>query len=136
MIGSKNSWRPWNGMSVCFTPRKQTSASYAADCDVIACYGGAKPTDKHLASKIHCVDDQIYRLAEAPWATEAQPSRVAQVPELTAIADIKLNARHSLRRCKERLRWSHPDISRMPSRSRRSNIFSPTPYLKRLRFHV
>jgi hypothetical protein len=46
--------------------RKQTSASYAADCDVIACYGGAKPTDKHLASKIHCVDDQIYRLAEAP----------------------------------------------------------------------
>jgi hypothetical protein len=32
---------------------------YAADADVIACYGGAKPTDTHLASKIHCVDDEI-----------------------------------------------------------------------------
>jgi hypothetical protein len=28
----------------------------AADCDFIVCYGRAKPTDKHLASKIHCVD--------------------------------------------------------------------------------
>ena len=36
----------------CFIPRKQTSLSYVADCDVIACYGGAKLTDKHLASKI------------------------------------------------------------------------------------
>jgi hypothetical protein len=45
---------------VCITPGKQTSVSYAADCDVIACYGGAKLTDKHLASKIHCgVDDGI-----------------------------------------------------------------------------
>jgi hypothetical protein len=26
--------------------------------DVIVCCGGAKPTDKHLASKIHCVDDE------------------------------------------------------------------------------
>jgi hypothetical protein len=39
--------------------RKQTSVSYAADCDAIVCYGGAKLTDKHLASKIHCVDDRI-----------------------------------------------------------------------------
>jgi hypothetical protein len=30
-----------------------------ADCDVIVCYGGAKLTDKHLASKVHCVDDEI-----------------------------------------------------------------------------
>jgi hypothetical protein len=44
---------------VCFTPRKQTSVSYAADCDLIACYGGAKLTDKHLVSKVHCVDDGI-----------------------------------------------------------------------------
>jgi hypothetical protein len=42
-----------------FYLRKQTSVSYAADCDVIACYGGDKLTDKHLASKIHCVDDEI-----------------------------------------------------------------------------
>jgi hypothetical protein len=39
--------------------RKQTSVSYAADYDVIVCYGGAKPADKHLVSKIHCVDDEI-----------------------------------------------------------------------------
>jgi hypothetical protein len=39
--------------------RKQTSVSYTADCDVIVCYGGAKPTDNRLASKIHCVDDEI-----------------------------------------------------------------------------
>jgi hypothetical protein len=30
-----------------------------ADCDVIVCYGGAKLADKHLASTIHCVDDEI-----------------------------------------------------------------------------
>jgi hypothetical protein len=52
---------------VCVTPEKQTSASAAAmtdpdpnpfsDCDAIVCYGNAKPTDKHLASTIHCVDD-------------------------------------------------------------------------------
>ena len=30
-----------------------------ADCDVIVCYGGAKPTDSHLASTVHCVDDEI-----------------------------------------------------------------------------
>jgi hypothetical protein len=30
-----------------------------ADCDAIVCYGGAKPTYKHLASTIQCVDDEI-----------------------------------------------------------------------------
>jgi hypothetical protein len=44
---------------VSFIPRKQTSVSYAADCDVIRCYGGAKLTDKHLAATVHCVDDEI-----------------------------------------------------------------------------
>jgi hypothetical protein len=34
------------------------SGSYAADCDVIVCYGGAKSADKHLASTVHCVDDE------------------------------------------------------------------------------
>jgi hypothetical protein len=47
---------------VCFTPRMQTSVSYAADCDVIVCYGGAVIYDKHLASKVHCVDDEIIGL--------------------------------------------------------------------------
>ena len=28
------------------------------DFDVIFCGGGAKPTDTHLASTIHCIDDE------------------------------------------------------------------------------
>jgi hypothetical protein len=28
----------------------------SADCDVIVCYGGSKPADKHLVSTMHCVD--------------------------------------------------------------------------------
>jgi hypothetical protein len=51
-------------MGCLFYPRKQTSVSYAADRDGIACYGRAKPTDKHLASKIHCVDDGMPTIAE------------------------------------------------------------------------
>jgi hypothetical protein len=47
-----------------FYPRKQTPVSCAADCDVIVCYGGAKLTDKHLASKIQCVDDEIFEWLE------------------------------------------------------------------------
>ena len=43
-------------MRCLFYPRKQTSVSYAADCDVIACYGRPKLTDKHLAYTIHCID--------------------------------------------------------------------------------
>jgi hypothetical protein len=31
----------------------------AADCDLIVCYGGAKPADKHLASRIVCIDEEI-----------------------------------------------------------------------------
>jgi hypothetical protein len=46
-------------MGCLYCPRKQTSVSYAVDCDLIVCYGGAKLTHKHLASKIHCVDDEI-----------------------------------------------------------------------------
>ena len=42
-----------------YYPRKQTSVSYAADCDVIVCYGVAKFADKRLASTAHCVDDEI-----------------------------------------------------------------------------
>jgi hypothetical protein len=47
-----------------YHPRKQRSVSYAADCDVIVCYGAAKLADKHLASKVHCVDDEIIRRSE------------------------------------------------------------------------
>jgi hypothetical protein len=46
-------------MGCLYYPRKQTSVSCAADADVIVCHGRAKLTDKHLASKIHCVDDGI-----------------------------------------------------------------------------
>jgi hypothetical protein len=38
-----------------YYPRKQTPISYAVDCDLIRCYSGAKPADKHLASTIHCI---------------------------------------------------------------------------------
>jgi len=27
--------------------------------DLIVCHAGAKPTDSHLASKAHCIDDEI-----------------------------------------------------------------------------
>ncbi len=50
-------------------PRQQTSSApprckvpiltHFDDCDVIVCYGGAKATDKHVASTVHCVDDEI-----------------------------------------------------------------------------
>jgi hypothetical protein len=46
-------------MGCLYYPRKQTSVSYAADCDVIICYGAATVYDKHLASKVHCVDGEI-----------------------------------------------------------------------------
>jgi hypothetical protein len=46
-------------MGCLYYPRKQTSVSYAADCDVITCYGGAKLVDKHLAAIVHCVDDEV-----------------------------------------------------------------------------
>jgi hypothetical protein len=42
-----------------YYPRNQPSVSYAADCDVIVCYGAAKLVDKHLAATMHCVDDEI-----------------------------------------------------------------------------
>jgi hypothetical protein len=29
------------------------------DCEVIICSGNAKLTDSHLASIVHCVDDEI-----------------------------------------------------------------------------
>jgi hypothetical protein len=35
-----------------------------ADCDVIICYGGVKVADRHLASKVHCFDDEIIEWLE------------------------------------------------------------------------
>jgi hypothetical protein len=37
-----------------------------ADCDVIRCYGGAKPTDTHPFATAHCMDEDIHRVVEAP----------------------------------------------------------------------
>jgi hypothetical protein len=52
-------------MGCLFYPRKQTSISYATDCDLVV-YGGAKLADSHLASKvIHCVDDEIFEFFAA-----------------------------------------------------------------------
>jgi len=33
-------------------------------CDVIICYGGTKPTNRHLAATVHCVDDEIIEWLE------------------------------------------------------------------------
>jgi hypothetical protein len=52
-------------MGCLYHPRKQTSVS-AADGDVIVCYGAAKLTDKHLASEVHCVDDEMIGWLPAP----------------------------------------------------------------------
>jgi hypothetical protein len=30
----------------------------------VFCYGGAKPTDKHFAATVHCVDDEIIEWLE------------------------------------------------------------------------
>jgi hypothetical protein len=46
-------------MGCLYYPRKQTSVSYAAGCTVITCYGSATVYAKHLASTVHCVDDEI-----------------------------------------------------------------------------
>jgi hypothetical protein len=35
------------------------SNPFADGCTAITCYGNAKPGDKHLASTIRCVDDEI-----------------------------------------------------------------------------
>jgi hypothetical protein len=57
-LGSKTVLRPvkWN---FCFTPESRHQSGYAADCDVVVCYGGAKLADKHLALNVHCVDEEI-----------------------------------------------------------------------------
>jgi hypothetical protein len=49
----------WLSSRFCRHPPPSGSTLYAVDCDLIVCYGGAKLTHKHLASKIHCVDDEI-----------------------------------------------------------------------------
>jgi hypothetical protein len=51
-------------MGCLYYPRRQTSVSYAADADVIVCYGRAKLTDKHLTSVIHCIDGKIVKWLE------------------------------------------------------------------------
>ena len=58
-------------MGCLYYPQKQTRVSAArmpdpdptplADGDLIVCYGGAKPTDTHLASTVHCIDDEIIK---------------------------------------------------------------------------
>jgi hypothetical protein len=35
-----------------------------ADSDIVICYGGAKPTDTHLASKVVAIDEEIIEWLE------------------------------------------------------------------------
>jgi hypothetical protein len=65
------------------------------DCDVIICYGGAKPTDRHLAATVHCVDDEIIE-----WLEQRREQRRGCVATL-----------HQCRRPKERL--AKPCIKRL-----------------------
>jgi hypothetical protein len=51
-----------------------------ADCDVVVCYGGAKPEDKHLASIVHCIDDEIFEWLERREQRRARAPRVARRP--------------------------------------------------------
>jgi hypothetical protein len=48
----------------CFTPESRHRSGYAADCDVVVRYDGAKPEDKHLAVIVHCVDEEIIEWLE------------------------------------------------------------------------
>jgi hypothetical protein len=68
----------WGGGAALYTIGKNTprparllrtsgghlSRSAVDDCDVIICYGGAKPTDRHLTAAVHCVDDEIIEWLE------------------------------------------------------------------------
>jgi len=80
---------------------------------------------------IHCVRDEITNFLSALSDAGATP-RVVRVLELTTIANIKLNERHSLRRCKDRILIT-PDISRVAVAEQRSNISGR--YENRLPFH-
>jgi hypothetical protein len=62
-------------------------------------YCGAKLIDQNWAT-VHCIDDEII---ECLQRQRKRAARVVQVPELSAIADIKLNERHSLRRRKDHI---------------------------------
>jgi hypothetical protein len=77
-------------------PRKQTSVSYAADCDVIVCYGRAKLTDTHLASKIHCVDDEIIEWLKRRDSAKASKSTVPRCSSTPAASVLRASLRRRL----------------------------------------
>jgi hypothetical protein len=51
---------PSGSKTVVFYPQRQTSASYAADCDVMVCHGNARLVDKHLSPTVQCVDGRLF----------------------------------------------------------------------------
>jgi hypothetical protein len=72
------------------------------DCDAIACYGSAKATDNHLASTVHCVDDEIIGRLKRPeqcgrdrHATK-QPAS-SREPAQSVIGIAASSLRHSMR---------------------------------------
>jgi len=70
-------------MGCLYYPRKQTSVSYAPDCDVVVCYCGAKPEDEHLAVIIHWVDEEIFESLERREAKRKKnPRRSGDEPNL------------------------------------------------------
>jgi hypothetical protein len=57
-------------------PESRHRSGYAADCDIVICYGGAKPTDLHLASKVVAFDEEIIEWLER-WERRKKPSRAS-----------------------------------------------------------
>ena len=51
-----------------------------ADCEVIVCYGGAKPTDTHLASRIVAVGDEIIE-----WLERRERRRRDRSPQIEKV---------------------------------------------------
>lgn len=64
VIGHSRTSRSGAGGQYCSRSKRMSLLPTPADRDVIVCYGGAKLADKHLAARVHCVDDEIIRRSE------------------------------------------------------------------------
>jgi hypothetical protein len=68
-------------------PESRHRSGYAADCDIVVCYGGAKPEDEHLAVIVHCVDDEIIR-----WLEKRPDVRQVRTGDIGRLLEMKEDA--------------------------------------------
>jgi hypothetical protein len=61
------------------------------DCEVIVCYGGAKPSDLHTLSTVRAVDDGIIEWLERRKRRRYRALLTARVPLDTAEFDFELS---------------------------------------------